>query len=168
MQLDFEQNPQESLEQLLQSGKDELRKRINERESCAKVFGGKKKALKALDQLNFSFGTLERGIMEINGNNVTVDQERFHDGQQLPLALNIQKSTVQGHPSTRYDPMALILTGKEFAAFAVGHELGHKRKIYGEYDNDGSSAFSNLEGGANNEKIRAACFDEFAPQLPIR
>ncbi len=162
-----EQTPQNSLEQLLQSGIDELRKRINERESCAKIFGGKKKALKALDQLNFSFGALVRGIMEIKGNNVTVDQNQFNDaGQPLPLALNIRKSTVQGYPSTRYDPMELILTGKEFAAFAVGHELGHKRKIYGEYNNDGSSGVSNLEGGANNEKIRAACFHEFAPQLP--
>jgi hypothetical protein len=60
--------------------------------------------------------------------------------------------------------MQLVLSGKEFAAFAVAHELGHKRKIYGEYDKDGASVLSNLESGANNEKIRAACFDEFEPQ----
>jgi hypothetical protein len=48
--------------------------------------------------------------------------------------------------------MKLVLTGSDFAAFAVAHKLGHKRKIYGEYDNDGSSAISNLESGANNEK----------------
>ena len=161
---DFPQNP---LEPLLQQGKDELKKRISERKPCADVFGGKDKALKALSQLKFSPGTLETGIMQINGNNVTVDQNPFNkSGRTLPLALNIRTSAVPGGTSTKYDLMALHLTGKEFAAFAVGHELGHKRKVYGEYDNDGESPFSNLAEGANNEKIRAACFGEFAPQSP--
>src|SRR5947207_3119901 len=40
--------PQNPLEQLLQQGKDELKKRISERKRCADVFGGKDKALKAL------------------------------------------------------------------------------------------------------------------------
>lgn len=105
--------------------------------------------------------------MRIKDNEVTVDRNRFSEnGAQLPLALHIEKLTVQGYPSTRFELMALTLTGKEFAAFAIGHEVGHKRKIYGEYDVDGSSTVSNLEAGANNEKIRAACFDEFDPQLP--
>src|SRR6185503_18664096 len=136
----------------------ELIKRINEQKSCADVFGGREKALKALDQLKFNPGLLDNGgIMEINGNNVTVDPNRFtQSGQTLPLSLNIQRSTVQGYPSTRYDVMVLKLSGKEFAAFAMGHELGHKRKIYGEYEKDESSAFSSLAAGANNEKIRAA------------
>ncbi len=64
--------------------------------------------------------------------------------------------------------MQLVLTGKEFAAFAVAHELGHKRKIYGEYDKDGNSVFAQLESGANNEKIRAACFAEFEPQALLQ
>jgi hypothetical protein len=162
-------NPQNTLDDLLQQGRTELISRINEQKACADVFGGREKALKALNQLKFKPGSLDNGgIMEIKGNNVTVDTSRFTEsGQTLALALNISKSTVQGHPSTRYDLMSLKLSGKEFAAFAIGHELGHKRKIYGEYNNDGSSAFSNLEAGANNEKIRAACFSEFAPQ-PIR
>jgi YD repeat-containing protein len=160
--------PQEPLEKLLQLGKDELEKRIKERKRCAEAFGGQEKALKALNQLRFSPGSLDNDrIMEIEGNKVTVDPNRFNEGgQPLPLALNIKKSNVQGHPSTTYTLMHLVLTGKEFAAFAVAHELGHKRKIYGEYDKDGSSAISRLESGANNEKIRDACFDEFAPQLP--
>jgi hypothetical protein len=162
-------NPQNTLDDLLQQGRTELISRINEQKACADVFGGREKALKALNQPKLKPGSLDNGgIMEIKGNNVTVYTSRFTEsGQTLALALNISKSTVQGHPSTRYDLMSLKLSGKEFAAFAIGHELGHKRKIYGEYNNDGSSAFSNLEAGANNEKIRAACFSEFAPQ-PIR
>jgi hypothetical protein len=104
--------------------------------------------------------------MEINGNKVIVDTNKFNEnGQSLPLALGIEKVTTQGHPTTRYELMQLVLTGKEFAAFAVAHELGHKRKIYGEYDKDGQSVLSNLESGANNEKIRLACFAEFEPQV---
>jgi YD repeat-containing protein len=161
--------PQNTMDGLLQQGKAELISRINERKTCADVFGGKEKALKALSQLKFKPGSLQReGIMAIRDNNVTVDTTRFvESGQTLALALNISKSTVQGYPSTSYDLMTLNLSGKEFAAFVIGHELGHKRKIYGEYDIDGSSVFSNLAAGANNEKIRAACFSEFEPQ-PLR
>ncbi|HEY2962507.1 MAG TPA: hypothetical protein VGJ37_08845, partial [Pyrinomonadaceae bacterium] len=151
---------------LIEQGKNELKKRINDRKSCADVFGGKEKALKALDALKFKPGVLpDPWLMEIKGNNVTVDINRFtENGQPLPIALNIREFIDQGHPTIRYERYKLSLQGKDFAAFAVAHELGHKRKIYGKYDNDGSSAFSTLESGANNEKIRAACFEEFEPQ----
>jgi hypothetical protein len=68
--------------------------------------------------------------MQIDGNNVIVDRNKFNEnGQPLPVALNIEKTTTQGHATIRYDLMQLVLSGKEFAAFAVAHELGHKRKF---------------------------------------
>ena len=54
--LDLTLLPQESARNLLEDGKVELVKRINERKSCADVFGGRDKALKALKDLKFFLG----------------------------------------------------------------------------------------------------------------
>jgi hypothetical protein len=144
---------------LLERGKTEFEKRLDNK-SCGDLFGGKEKALKALKGLKFSPGIIDSGIMEIHGNNVTVDTNRFNDSpQDLLLAWNISKMTIDGHPATGYLPVAMKISGADFAAFALAHEVGHKRKIYGEYDDDNS--FDGLAQGANNEKVRAACFSEF-------
>jgi hypothetical protein len=99
------------------------------------------------------------GIRLINGDAIKAK------GDMLPIALNIKKSGTKYVKQTSYDFAVLTLKGTVFAAFAIAHELGHKRKIYGDYDDDGGP-LSILESGANNEKIRAACFDELEPHAP--
>jgi hypothetical protein len=58
-----------------------------------------------------------------------------------------------------YSTRLLNLTGAEFAAFVAGHELGHKRKSY-DKKNDKEN-FDDLKVALNNERLRAACFNEY-------
>ncbi len=151
-------------QQFLTDALDEVRRRLQNPE-CAKLFGGEKNAVKKLNELNFKPGTLKTGnIAKIEGKDVTLDSGRFTaQGGKLAFASNIKESTVQGYPSTSFTLGTLTLTGTTFGAFILLHELGHRTKIYGKYDNDGGSQYDNLPTGANNEKIRAACFGELQP-----
>jgi hypothetical protein len=51
------------------------------------------------------------------------------------------------------------LSGATFGAFVIAHEFGHKRKSY-DKQND-KDAFDPIKVGLNNEKLRAACFNEY-------
>ncbi|HKG48371.1 MAG TPA: S8 family serine peptidase [Pyrinomonadaceae bacterium] len=157
--------PQDSGQPFLTTALDEARRRLRENADCAKLFGGEKNALKKLSELKFKFGSLpDRGIARIKGKNVTLDSARFAaQGSNLAFVTNIRESTVQGYPSTSFTLRNLVITGSTFGAFVLLHELGHRTKIYGKYDNDGGSQYDNLPTGANNEKIRAACFGELEP-----
>ena len=157
--------PQESGQPFLTGALDEAKRRLQENPECAELFGGQEKALKKLNELKFKFGSLDNeGIAGIKGKNVTLDSGRFSArGATLGFATNIRQSTVQGHPSTSFTFKTLTVTGSTFGAFAVLHELGHRSKIYGQYDKDGGSQYTNLPAGANNEKVRAACFRELIP-----
>jgi hypothetical protein len=157
--------PQDSGQQFLTDALNEAKRRLQENPDCAKLFGGESKALKKLDELKFKFGSLDKGgIAEINGRNVTLDSSRFGaQGATMAFATNITQSTLQSYPSTSFTLQTLTITGSTFGAFALLHELGHRSKIYGQYDRDGGSQFDNLRTGANNERIRAGCFGELQP-----
>jgi hypothetical protein len=157
--------PQESGQPFLTSALNEAQKRLQENPDCAKLFGGVKNALKKLGELKFTFGSLEKGgIAAIKGRNVTLDSSRFTaQGGTLTFVANIRESTVQGYPSTSFTLQYLVVTGVTYGAFALLHELGHRTKIFGKYDNDGGSQYDKLPTAANNEKIRAACFGELEP-----
>ena len=158
-------NRQNTGQPFLTEALDEAKRRLQENADCAKLFGGEKNALKKLEELKFKFGSLDNeGIADLKGKNVTLDSGRFAArGSNLPFATDIRESTVQGHPSTSFTLKRLTVTGSTFGAFVLLHELGHRSKIYGKYDKDGGSQFNNLRSGANNEKIRAACFGELEP-----
>jgi hypothetical protein len=156
--------------QFLTISLEETKKRIRENRECAELFGGEKKALSELDKLQFEFGTLDNdGIAEIKGKKVTLDNNRFSSaGSIVGFATNIRESTVEGRQSTSFTLKTLAITGSTFGAFVLLHELGHKTKIYGKYEKDGSPQYINLPAAANNEKIRAACFGELEPVLVRR
>jgi RHS repeat-associated protein len=158
------QDPQNTGQQFLIDALAEAKKRL-QNDNCANLFGGEEKALKKLDELKFKFGSLDNGgIAEINGKNVTLDSNSFGpQGATLAFATNLRESTVQGNPSTSFTSRTLKITGATFGAFVLLHELGHRNKIYGKYDKDGGSQYSNLPAGVNNEMIRAGCFDELTP-----
>jgi hypothetical protein len=169
---DFGAVPQESdltPEELRAAGIRELKKRIHERPDCAKLFGGEKKALKDFDKIKFSFGTLSNNaVAETVGKNVTIDPSRYtEDGAILAISQDIRDSNVGGHKSTTWKQMTISISGTTFAAFVLFHEFGHVSKVYEKrFDNDGGvgNTFGfYLEQGANNEKIRAACFSELKP-----
>lgn len=156
---------QDTGQPFLTNALEEAKKRLEENADCAKLFGGIKNALKKLSEMKFIFGSLDRGgIAEIKGKNVTLDSGRFSSqGVKLGFATNITESVGQVHPSTSYTLRTLTVTGSTFGAFVLLHELGHRIKIYGKYDKDGGSEYNNLPTGANNEKIRTACFGELEP-----
>jgi hypothetical protein len=119
--------------------------------------------MKKLRELKFISGTVNKGdIAKIDGNKVTVDSGRFSEaGATLGFASNIRESTsVGGYPRTTFTPGTAKITGTTFGAFVVLHELGHRAKIFGKYDQD---AGNELARSANNEVIRAGCFSELAP-----
>lgn len=152
------QNPAELKgEGLWKAGLDELRKRIEERDQCAKFLGGKKKALKALAKLKPSFQNLPSPVVATpNGNTFTFDPTRFTGAGMTLSALTL--SSIQG-AATIYTVHELNLSGATFGAFAIGHEFGHKMKSYDKQnDKDG---FDSIRVGLNNEKLRAACFNEY-------
>ena len=156
---------QDSGPPFLTSALEEARRRLQENADCAKLFGGLKNALKMLGELKFKFGSLDRGgYAEIKKKEVTLDSSRFSArGGKLVFVTDIKESTGQVHSSTSFNARELRITGSTFGAFVVLHELGHRAKIYGKYDNDGRSQYDALPTGANNEKIRASCFGELAP-----
>jgi hypothetical protein len=103
------------------------------------------------DQLKFKFGSVDnQGIAEIKGKYVTLDSGRF-SAQAAPLAFvtNVRQSTVQRHPSTTFTLKMLTITDSTFGAFVLLHELGHRSKIYGQYDKDGGSQYNNLPTGVS-------------------
>ena len=52
---------------LWRAGVDELKKRIERQDACAKFFGGKEKALKALDKLKPQMGNLPSPLIAVIG-----------------------------------------------------------------------------------------------------
>jgi YD repeat-containing protein len=164
-------NPQRTAQQLRDDGINELKKRLHERPECAKLFGGEKKALKALDKIQFSFAHLgNSAIAQTIGKSITIDPAEFtEEGGMVYISQNIRNvKNAYGGYTTSWTEMMLTLSGTTFAAFGLFHEFGHVSKIYDkEYDNDGNigNTFGfHLEQGANNEKIRMACFGELQPQ----
>lgn len=143
---------------LWRAGRDELEKRIKENDPCAEFFGGKDKALKALEKLKPQMGNLPSpAIAAVNGSKVTLDSTRF-TGSGTPVTV-MRFEKVEG-AATHYASRNLSLSGAVFGAFAIGHELGHKTKSYDKQnDKDG---FDPTKVGLNNEKLRAACFPELA------
>lgn len=156
------QTRQDTAQEFLNDGLEEVRKRLSDRPKCASLFGGLKKALKTLGKIKFRPGNVEGGaVAEINGNNVTLDTRRFNaNGAKTAFATNVKISPQGATGNVKY----ALLQGVDFAAFTVFHELGHRSKIYGkEFDDDGG--MGDLYGGHNNEMIRAACFSEVTPEL---
>ena len=95
-------------------------------------------------------------IATIKGNTVKLDLTRFTSAG-IPLKVATFAGLQGGHEV--YSTRLLYLTGAEFAAFALGHEFGHKMKSYDKKnDKDG---FDDTKVALNNEKLRSACFDEY-------
>lgn len=92
------------------AGRDELKNRIEQKEPCAQFFGGRDKALKALDQMKAQMGTLPDPIIaRIKGNDVTLDSTRFVEaGTTLKVARFDRIEGAAKHYSTRL----LDLSGK--------------------------------------------------------
>jgi RHS repeat-associated protein len=157
------EGPQNTEEPFLTRALKEATRLLQENADCANLFGGQQKAMKKLRELKFISGTVNKGdIAKIDGNKVTVDSGRFSEaGATLGFASNIRESTsVGGYPRTTFTPGTAKITGTTFGAFVVLHELGHRAKIFGKYDQD---AGNELARSANNEVIRAGCFSELAP-----
>lgn len=149
-------NPEE--QDLWKAGIDELRNRIEEREQCAELFGGKKKALKALDNLKPKFIDLPSpAIAVISGNTVKLDPTRFTSAG-IPLKVAKFTGLLDGHHEV-YSTRLLNLTGAKFAAFVVGHEFGHKMKSY--HKKNDKDGFDDTKVALNNEQLRSACFNEY-------
>jgi hypothetical protein len=144
---------------LWRAGVDELKKRIEGQDACAKFFGGKEKAFKALDKLKPQMGNLPSpAIAAIDGNEVTLDSTRFTNAGMAVDSMRLRG--VQGAVTT-YAIQTHNLSGTMFSAFVVGHEFGHKMKAYDKKNNhEKGDAF---KVGLNNEQLRANCFSELAP-----
>ncbi len=163
---------EDQAKKLLAEGLEEVKKRIRERPACAALFGGIKQALRELDKVKFSFGFLEGGAFaEIAGKGVTIDPRKFiESGGTFPISQNIREVQEGAVKRTRWTSMSVTLSGATFAAFGIFHEFGHLRKVYDKRFNVDGVQQGNLHGyfleqGANNEKIRAACFSELQPVL---
>jgi len=143
---------------LWSAGVDELKKRIEGQDACAKFFGGKDNALKVLAKLKPQVGNLPgSAIAAINGNKVTLDSTRFSNSG--PPLQTFRLKAVEGAAAT-YASKIYYLSGAMFSAFVIGHELGHKMKSYAkENDKDNGDPF---KVGLNNEQLRASCFSELA------
>jgi len=136
---------------------------------CAQAFGGLKKALKALNQTTFNFDPNLNANGRTKGSTVTLNSSPNQAFMQpagstysWDLATVSPYRNLPGGGQTRsVSWSSLPLRDVTSAAFLLAHELGHRRKIYGDNDDDGSA----IDGAINNMKIWQACFSEIKPIL---
>jgi uncharacterized protein RhaS with RHS repeats len=134
---------------------------------CAKAFGGFQKALKALNETNFTFdSTLDANAQTI-GTHVIINSGPNQAFMQPPgstysfdLATASKLRNRPGGGQIRdVSFSSLPLRGVTAAAFLLAHELGHRRHIYGDNYHDGTI----VDNAINNMKIWKACFSEAKP-----
>lgn len=117
--------------------------------ACADLFGGIKKAEKALKETTYSFEKTESGDpaetkdkkIDIHPNNIFMssnDTVRFHVGANLPAR----------------QVYYVVLNNVEAAAFILAHEIGHRAGTLEPDGHDQSRYVSVL----NNGRVRDACF----------
>lgn len=162
------QNPVET--ERLAAARSELERRLranNGKNPCAKAFGGLNKALKALDQTNFRFDPNLNANARTKGFTVTLNSSPYQ-GFMQPMGSTYSfdlatASAYHGLPgggqSRDASWSSLPLKDVTAAAFLLAHELGHRRHIYGDNDDDGAD----IDGAINNMKIWKACFSETKP-----
>jgi hypothetical protein len=119
--------------------------------ACADLFGGIKKAEKALKDTTYLFGATDSGDpAETEGKVVKIDPKgrfmatddasKFHVGVNLPAG----------------QAYYVVLNNTEAAAFILAHEVGHRARTL---EPDGHDQ-SNYVSALNNGRVRDACFAE--------
>lgn len=137
---------------------NDLRARINANKGknpCADLFGGLKKAEKALKESKFSVGPTigDAALAQTKGKNITIDPNKgffnTSGNQEMQVGVN------------PHDPSFIQMTDTEIASFVLAHELGHRtgKLIPDGPDRDTTGALSIL----NNGTVRQACFPEMKP-----
>ncbi|HXQ69709.1 MAG TPA: hypothetical protein VN844_04455, partial [Pyrinomonadaceae bacterium] len=118
--------------------------------ACADLFGGIKKAEKALKDTNYLFKSTISGPAETIGKDITINPTehfmRDKDGVRFDVGINFRARQVY----------YVMLTQIEAAAFILAHEIGHRTKTL---DPDGFDQ-SNYISALNSGKVRDACFAE--------
>ena len=116
---------------------------------CADLFGGIKKAEKALKDTAYSFANIESGDPAVTKDkNITINPtERFmstNDAAKFHVGLNMHTRQIY----------YVVMNNIEAAAFILAHEIGHRAGTLEPDGHDQSSFVSALNSG----KVRDACF----------
>jgi hypothetical protein len=162
-------SPQNPEQDRLNAARAELRKRIesnNGKNPCAEVFGGRKKALNALDQTNFKFDPNLADLAKTVGS-TTIINSSPDQAFMRPIGSTYSFDLVTasplreegGHQVRDTSWYSLRLKDVTAAAFLLAHELGHRRSIYGDNEDDGAHS----DNAINNMKIWKACFSQTKP-----
>ena len=177
-------NPQNTPDQQsrFDAAKADLMSRLganNGHNPCADLFGGYKKAVKALNATKFSFMNLGAPLTTdvpgefvhaaTKGENVYINSQGgfMAVNGKVPTQFSMLADT--DRPNERAFVTRAAVPGGfvefrndvKFASFMLFHELGHRRGIYG---NDDKDAISDKNGTSldkterNNKKILDACF----------
>ena len=133
---------------------NDLEKRIHAnggKNPCADLFGGVKKADKALKDTKFSIGqTREGALAQALGKNVTINPNngffRTTGNQTIQVGLNPR------------GPSLIKLSDVEIGSFVLAHELDHRtgKLINDSGDRDPTGVLSILNNGA----VHKACFGD--------
>lgn len=130
---------------------------------CAKLFGGFEKAMQLLKNTKFSIETLdENAVAETKGKKVQISPTNgfFDNEEKNPILItrNFRDLTLPGGSTKHYNYSyhRISLSAVEQSAFVLLHELGHRAKIFGKFNDDASIT----ENARNNELIWNACFSE--------
>ena len=118
---------------------------------CAKLFGGVKKAEKALKDTKYAFGpTQGRADAQIIGKNMTINPNgvfmKSGDEAKLLVGFNLRA----------HEGSYVRLTDAQLAAFVLAHEIGHRAGVLRP---DGRDPFGFLST-INNGLVHTACFSD--------